>query len=550
MIPDNLPPPAHDDGPPQGNLENLFRHHLADAEVTPQPLVWKQLDNALLVRQNEAYRRRLVATRWVAAASLLFATLAGADWWARQTPAAPNVAFDQPAGPAGSTDWPHTSGTSGGAVGQLGAVRVAAKRLSSIPRGAAPVASIPATGYPLGAPLLATAATKAPAGRGAAPVLALLAAAPATDARRGVAPGHIGFSVLSKGPQRGDAALALGPTALRFGAHTYTYSNNGTSAIDSGNTSATTPADATSARVLALGAPSAGALGAFGEAWGLLSLRSATLANSQPMRPLPTSLTAVAAALNVAAAPLRRWQFGAGYAAGVFYPNADFSRESELVATAGAYYSPAGASSVALTNRSATEYRNYLRGGLDQRLSLRSSRLLGGRWALSTGLELGQHEAQSATSTSFVGEQLAAYLPPSPTLRTTSFRYRTAGLPVEVRYANPVKRGWGTYGRVGAVVSALLSVRSEVADRPEATKTYSLAATGSPYRRLLTTLRGGAGVQYRADAGSWTLSVGPTAELGVLSLNAQPVQDFVHQRRPYSVGLEAAVDFGGTVKMP
>ncbi len=543
MIPDNLPPPAHDDGPPQGNLENLFRHHLADAEVTPQPLVWKQLDNALLVRQNEAYRRRLVATRWVAAAGLLLATLAGADWWARQTPAAPNVAFDQPAGPASRTDWPHTSGTSGGAVGQAG------NRPGSTPRGAAPVASTSISGYPHSVPLLATTASKAAAGRGAAPVLALLAAVPAASARRGTA-GPVGFSGLSNGIRQDSAALALGPAALRSGAHTYTYSSNGADAIDSGTIAATTPADATRAKPPALVVPSAGSPGAFGEAWGLLALRSTTLANSQLMRPLPASLTAVAAALNVEAAPLRRWQFGAGYAAGVFYPNADFSRESGLVATAGAYYSPAGASSVALTNRSATEYRNYLRGGLDQRLSLRASRLLGGRWALSTGLELGQHEAQSATSTSFVGEQLAAYLPPSPTLRTTSFRYRTAGLPVEVRYANPVKRGWGTYGRVGAVVSALLSVRSEVADRPEATKTYSLAATGSPYRRLLTTLRGGAGVQYRADAGSWTLSVGPTAELGVLSLNAQPVQDFVHQRRPYSVGLEAAVDFGGTVKMP
>ncbi|OGX89866.1 hypothetical protein [Hymenobacter coccineus] len=160
-----------------------------------------------------------------------------------------------------------------------------------------------------------------------------------------------------------------------------------------------------------------------------------------------------------------------------------------------------------------------------------------------------------------MGEQLPTYyayntaaalavMAPGPTLRTTSFRYRTVGVPVAVHYANPSKHGWSGYGHLGAVVGALLSVRSEVAGEPSATKEYPLAAPGSPYRRLLTTLRGGAGVQYRAAAGRWTLSAGPTAEIGVLSLNAQPVQDFARQHRPYSVGLEAAVDFGGTVKMP
>ena len=56
-----------------------------------------------------------------------------------------------------------------------------------------------------------------------------------------------------------------------------------------------------------------------------------------------------------------------------------------------------------------------------------------------------------------------------------------ASIPVEVRYDNPVKRGWSLYGRLGGVVSALLGVRSEVEGAPEATRTYSLASSG---RRL------------------------------------------------------------------
>ncbi|WP_460504252.1 hypothetical protein, partial [Hymenobacter agri] len=61
-----------------GSLEELFRHHLGEeAAVPPRPMLWDQIDNSLLIRQNEQYRRRLVATRWVAAASLLLASLAG-----------------------------------------------------------------------------------------------------------------------------------------------------------------------------------------------------------------------------------------------------------------------------------------------------------------------------------------------------------------------------------------------------------------------------------------------------------------------------------------
>ena len=529
MIPNDFPPspPAHGAGPPQGSLEELFRHHLAGAEAAPRPLVWEQLDNALLVRQNESYRRRLAATRWVAAASLLLATLAGAGWWARQTPTGPAVAAaERPLG-AFST----FSGTDRAPTGVAGARSGTAGLTGSIPRsatrGSTAAVALPAAGRRKDAPVLAAGEINASGHRAttAASTGALLPTAPVAADQPGSAsvrqPGRgVAFNA---GAPRGNAALAPSLTVLRPGAYT------------DGN-----PPLATSA-----GAPDAP-----GEGWDLLPLRPAVLAGALFGSPSPAGLAVVAVVPNVAAAPLRRWQFGASYAAGVFQPNADFSQDGGPV-VASAYYPASNTSALSLTNRSAAEYRAYLRGGLDQRLSVRASRLLGGRWALSTGLEIGQHDAQSATSTGFAGAQLPNYSSAPPaTLRTTSFRYRTAGVPVELRYANPVKRGWSAYGRVGAVVSALLNVRSEVADEPDATKTYSLTAAGSPYRRLLTTLRGGAGVQYRPAAGRWALSAGPTAELGVLSLNAQPVQDFVHQHRPYSFGLEAAVDFGGTVKLP
>ncbi|MFD1468056.1 hypothetical protein ACFQ48_07450 [Hymenobacter caeli] len=575
MIPNNFTPPPPDAEPPKGSLEELFRHHLADAKATPRPLVWEQLDNALLVRQNETYRRRLVATRWVAAASLLVASFAGADWWARH--ALPAPAATVATSPAGAN-------------GRPGRTPADAAVATGLPPATAPDRTAPRAavggGLALSGPAGSVAAGSVAAGSVAAgsvaagsdgPKDAVTLRASADDGTR--SPGRPGFvpSVAATRPAgsvssqasslRANEAAAPGQLTSMAGSNSAAQASNQASrgsaaagaagAYSSGAYAAPT-AYASAGNALTDGpiavarAEASGAAGPRG-AWVSLALRPAALAPAAPGPALPARLAAAAAVPNVAALPLRRWQFGASYAAGVFHPNADFSQDAAPTATAYAY-SPAAlrTSSQTLNNRAAAEYRANLRGGLDQRVSLRATRLLGGHWALSTGLELGQHEAQSATTTSFVGEQLADYAfaaTPPATLRTTSFRYRTAGVPVAVHYANPVKRGWSAYGRLGAAVSALFNVRSEVAGEPEATKTYSLT-TGSPYRRLLTTLRGGAGAQYRPATGRCTLSVGPTAELGVLSLNAQPMQDFVRQSRPYSFGLEATVDFGGTVKMP
>lgn len=530
-------PSDHDADLPQGSLEDLFRYHLAHAEAPPRPMLWEQIDTALLVRQNETYRRRLAATRWVAAASLLLATLAGgAGWWARQAPPRTPGATAVPADLASRAGSVNLSATNSDAT---------ANRL--------------AAGQPL-ASARATYATGTTSSNSRGPDYAA-ARAPAA----GTGPGRAaaGFQALAHaGGARGNRSAAFGAESTA-GEATFIGSPNGQGRVIYRPALNIYAAAGAGMNSQDLGYAAADTPAQFAAEWNALAQRPATLASGLPASALPARLAAVAVVPNVAAALLRRWQFGVSVASGVFSPNADFSQEGGTTApTASIPYSVAASTSgVALANRSAAEYRQYLRGGLDQRVAVRATRLLGGRWTLRTGIELGQHEAQSATSTRFVGEPLPTYcayntaastaaLAPAPTLRTTSFRYRTVGVPVEVRYANPVRHGWSGYGHLGAMVGAMLSVRSEVAGEPNATKDYPLAAAGSPYRRLLTTLRGGAGVQYRAAAGRWALSAGPTAEIGVLSLNAQPVQDFMNQRRPYSVGLEAAVDFGGTVRIP
>jgi hypothetical protein len=302
-------------------------------------------------------------------------------------------------------------------------------------------------------------------------------------------------------------------------------------------------------------APVAASLGAASPAAeGTLAPRWASL-TTPSLAGLPTHLGEVALAPVPAPELAHHWQYGLAYATSAYQPNIDWARPAT------AYPTTLGTSSASLTRSAAAEYRDNLRLGLGQRLSLWAARRLGnGRWTLRTGLEVAQNTATSASSVAFVGEPVAdvsytqagfAYSPASTAhrLQRTSFRYRSVSVPAELRYANPLKTGFSLYGRVGAFVSALLNVRSEVADSPEATRTYTLQSASTPYRTLSGGLRGGGGLQYRPASHQWSLNFGPVAELGILSLNADPSQNFWEQQRPYSFGFEAGVELGRGFKL-
>ncbi|GAA4500576.1 hypothetical protein GCM10023172_20990 [Hymenobacter ginsengisoli] len=273
---------------------------------------------------------------------------------------------------------------------------------------------------------------------------------------------------------------------------------------------------------------------------------------------LPASLPEVAVAPGPPLELARRWQYGLTYAASAYQPNIDWTKPALPT-----YNTALGANSASLTHSAAVEYRDNLRPGLGQRLSLWATHRLGnGRWSLRTGLEVAQNTATSASSMAFVGEPVAdvsytqagfAYSPASASsarhLQRTSYRYRSVSVPAEVRYSNPLKTGFSFYGRVGAFVSALLNVRSEVDGNPEAARTYTLQSASTPYRPYSGGLRGGMGMQYRPAGHQWSLNFGPVAELGILSLNADPSQDFWGQQRPYSFGLEAGMELGRGFKL-
>ena len=547
----------HSQPPPKGSLEDLFRHHLLESEaaaVPPRPLVWEHIDNSLLLAQNEKYRRRLLVHRWGMAASLLLAALAGGGWWhsqqagtatlasahaqhdaarlavtgavghhaSRATAAAPTGTpglASRAAGTAGAVATGHSEAEQSGALaaGALGRNEQASQRMG--------------TTWP---------ATARAAGRG----------------RLGATTGTVAYASADY-PAFG-ARWAAGSTEAR----TVTFSSPKPHAIAATATSSTTSFGALPGVTYATGGEEA-PLEAADAATALADSRSAEAALSA--RLVGLALTAAAPppaelALKELAPPtptlLRHWRYGAEYAITAFQPNIDFNRGASD-------YNPAlGFNTVSLTRAAAAEYRANLRPGLGQRLTLRATRWLGGHWSLSTGLEVAQQEAYSATSASFTGEQLADFsntalsnsssnsssATASRDLHDSSFRYRSAGIPLELQYDNQAKSGISFYGRLGAIVSALLSVRSEVAGNAEATRTYSLTSASTPYRRLTALLRGSAGVRYRPAGRGWGLNVGPTAEAGVQSLNSETDRSFLQQRRPYSVGIEAGIEFGGGFK--
>ncbi|MGI4835267.1 MAG: hypothetical protein ACRYFK_17570 [Janthinobacterium lividum] len=495
---------------PQGSLEELFRHHLLASEAAalpPLPHVWEQLDNSLLLAQNERYRRRLAAYRWAMAASLLLAALAGGGWWRSQTSQpAPTLAAASPAG---------SSAVRGAvAASQLGS---SAASFGITTPGLASSATLFSSPNSLSIDYTSTLASLSLASHAFAPDLAN-SHAPSRRARRRlartVALGAAGAPTAYLNPLAASGAELLPPAAL--------------AATDEL-------------------APAASLALTDAQAADQLRSRLANLRLPATSTSLPAQLQAKALGPLAAPRASRPWQLQVAYAAGMFDPNIDFRK------AASEYNGNLGPGTVATTREAAAEYRNHLRPGLGQRLSVWATRRLGiGRWNLRTGLEVAQNTASSASSVGFVGEQVAtltSYMQvQSDRLQGTTYRYRSVGVPVELTYTSPLRHGFSLYGRAGALLSSLLNVRSEVDGDPEATRSYSTQSGGSPYRHLLTSVRGGVGMHYEPAGHQWVLSLGPVAEAGITSLNIDPTQHFWSQQRPYSFGLEAGVQFNSLLK--
>lgn len=513
----NPPSDNHQPARPTGDLEHLFRQKLAGAEVRPRANFWDQLDNELvaqqhtdMLRQNAMYRQRAAVYRWAAAACLVLA-LGVASW-------AYLARSGQPAGPVLAT-------TAGSAAASSGL-------------------ALPETGFGAGRydHLAGLAATLAPNGAAAQSVGAY-------GSGRALRTG-------------GQAAAGYNETAVMAG------------------TSEALWGDYSAAGLLALPGRRQDIAAAWGRPASLaVTFDDLNLRNELgPGRPgqrqllLPDEVPAAAvakAAFTPEPTPKtsgklwKRLRVGGGYALSVFNPNINFSRadartKADPVTNALRSYYQEDAE---------REYRRNLRSGPSQRVALTASYQLSPHWTVSTGAEWAESRASSASSFGFLdGKQVGSEAPdifasPSSSTgfgisnrsgaaapRPTSYRYRTAAVPVSVTYGAQ-KAGLSLYAKAGAVVSLLLNSRSELEGSPDATRSYDIRSAESPYRTLFASGRLGGGVRYQPVLSTWNVTVGPSAEVFITPLNANPSQRAARQTRPYSLGIEATVEFGSTKVM-
>ncbi|MBW3130734.1 hypothetical protein [Hymenobacter profundi] len=533
----NKAAPTSPDPRPTGDLEYLFRQKLGEAEVAPRFQLWEQLDHDLLVQQNEAYRKRLLMHRWVAAACVLLLLSVG-GWLGvqqLQPSISPELAGTTPADRT-ATDYSATAAGRRAAAAQAGSLAEA---------GTVPAAQEDELNMAAG--LEKTAGSNQ-----------LLAALSQPEG------GLMEEGAYTKGQQVGAGAGASAGFAN-------TFSRNG-SPVFAAYTPATTEANYS--------------IKAGASTWDLLTARAARLGSALGRFTHPDtlkpSLLATPPMLAAVMPPMGEeekknkalggWRFGGSHAVSAFNPNINFAQASAQSTSSAinnlAMLDSRGVQNVAYET-GAAEYRQNLRAGVGQRMALTAARSVGKHWVLLAGVEAAEYRASSETSfssvaqseTAFAGRATAAYAVPdnsfannyvaarpavayTATPRATSYRYRTVGVPVAARYGSQ-KTGVSLYAKVGAAVDLLLGSRVEVADEAAATRDYSLSTADSPYRQVIATVRGGGGVQYRPAGATWAILAGPTAEAGLTTLNRDPAQALLRRSRPYMVGVEASVEFGG-----
>ncbi|RTQ53321.1 PorT family protein [Hymenobacter gummosus] len=520
----------NNDQQPKANLEELFRQKFAEAELTPRADVWDRLDHELLLRENQGYRRRLVGYRRLAAAACAVATLGAGGWLAQ-----------------------HVSGPSAGA--EIAAVDSSAAARSAAARLGAAAAQTPLTEADRTASRNAT-------GNGAA--------GSAAAARRAGTETVAAASATSPRPSTSGVDAVLHQLRDSFGASSAAGTDQPSASLTSralaaikqtfGSQSSTTATTAASGNLapgsrLRAGAPdgAAGLASLAGTAAERAAVESGTAAPfaAEALQPLTSRLRRDArtdlpkvALLNVSAllapassdeekeeqkkASISRWRWRGGYSAERFVPNMSSSTGSG-VALRGI---PATNSFLSARGVTAPE-QTKLQPGLAQRVQFGAAVPLGRKhWTLLTGAELTSISGDTdREATKEFSNSLADARP-----QTGRYHLTTVGVPVQVRYEGR-KQGWGVYAAVGAAVNVLLRNRTAVG---------TMTTTGdASYRSVLASARGSAGVRFSPAGGQWQLNVGPEAEAGLTTLNANPGETWSQRTRPYAVGLSASVEFGG-----
>jgi Outer membrane protein beta-barrel domain len=519
----------NNDQQPKANLEELFRQKFAEAELTPRADVWDRLDHELLLRENQGYRRRLVGYRRLAAAACALVTL-GAGGWLVQHVSGPSA------------------GTEIAAVDSSAAARSAATRLEAA-AAQTPLTEAGRTASRNGAngaaaegaeATNANTATRRAAGATVAAASATSAPATGVDAVLNQLRDSFGSA---PGSRLAQPAGSLASRALAAIKQTFGSQSASTTSATAGNLTpgsrlrpgATDAVDGLAS--MAAGAEQNTAALTAAMPWSADALQPVTARLRRGARPDSLKASLLSAPVLAAQptdeekedkknASISRWRWRGGYSAERFVPN------MSSVTGSGVALRGIPSMNSSLAGRVAPD-QTKLQPGLAQRGHFGASVPLGKKhWTLLTGAEL--TSVSGNTDREMVKEfnsNTADFQP-----QTGRYHLTTVGVPVQVRYEGR-RQGWGVYAAVGAAVNVLLRNRTAVG-------TMSSTDDAS-YRRILASARGSAGVRYSPAGGQWQLNVGPEAEAGLTTLNANPTESWAQRTRPYAVGLSASVEFGG-----
>ncbi|RAK66715.1 outer membrane beta-barrel protein [Hymenobacter edaphi] len=527
----------NDHRPPTGNLEELFRQKMAEAELTPRADVWDRLDHELLLRENQGYRRRLVGYRRAAAAAVAVATLGIGGWLTQRTlvPApgtevavVDSSAATRRAARLAQAAQPSAAGTA---------------RSTATARAASPAASTARPGFSNEDASAAGAVSQPETG-----LLAGTTAAPTTTpvdnlresfgARRRVAAGRADQPSLIN---RAVAAIrqTFGGGAASPAGRSGSLLPASPALAPRGNAGATLLASTAPTGVRSTGVAAAlAAAESEAEAMPFIAsrLRRAGLGSNVPdsLKPAllstPVLLAAQAPAAeeqdNQKASASSHWRWRGSFGAQRFAPNVS------SVVGSGIAFSAMPTPTVA-QRAPLPEEPTRLQTGLAQRGMFGVAVPLSKKhWTLLTGAEV-------AVISGRTGREVPQTLlnnNADEKFQTGRYHLTTVGVPVQVRYESR-KQGWGVYAAVGAAVNVILRNRTAVGTQA--------TTDDSSYRRMLATTRGSAGVRFSPASGNWQLNVGPEAEAGLTTLNANPSETWSQRTRPYALGLSASVEFGG-----
>ncbi|TGE14581.1 hypothetical protein [Hymenobacter elongatus] len=548
---------------PTGDLEQLFRQKLGEAEVAPRLQLWEQIDHELLIQQNETYRRRLVWHRWAAAACILLFLGAG-SWFTLRQAALPGTTAEVAVVTSPAEALRQRTSAAGTSLASARSSHTATPEADERPvaAGSAGAANsgVGSTSQNTRAELASMQAVAGTVTLGRQDPSAGLAASAGYTQELDAATRS---QSLASGNSAGAGRRYTLPVAFSPAASTGSFFDRVAAAAS--HSYAETIARASSfaglmARngVLATGSGSA-LPGHHPDTLKLALPGAPVIAQSQALAATATAPTQKEQPETLPARP-KRWRLLGSYGASAYNPNMSFASASGAGAPSMPQPTGVGPStdwrSANTYDKAAQEYRQNLRPGFAQRVALTVSYAATMRWTMSAGLAAAEQRATSQTSYYFLDGRIAStpeavtsnkYVnlapPRTPQLRTAQYRYRTAGIPVSLRYGS-AKNGVSLYAKVGAAVHVLLQAHSELEGAPEATTTYSLTSAGSPYRKVQSSLNGGAGVRYKPATAQWSLAVGPTAEAGLSTLNVDAAQSS-SQARPYAFGLEASMEFGG-----